>query len=130
MHHSNYTLGCKLAHLKLGMDMEPFDSPYDAVSHYQRRKEYGMGMGLFGAIVGGGLGAERGKRFGKVPMLVGATLGAGAGYLLGSKGTEAAYDWQHNVLQRAHARAQATTARLNNAEGYPSGVTAPYAIQQ
>jgi hypothetical protein len=124
MLHPNYNLGIKIAHMKLGM--EPFDSPYDAATHYQRRKEYGMSGGMLGAIAGGGLGAHYGKRFGHFATLVGGALGAGSGYLIGDKGTQAAYDWQHNVAQPARSHMRTTQARLNASAGWPSGVETPY----
>lgn len=127
MTNTHYDLGSKIAHIKLGL--EAFDSPYDAATHYRRRKEYGMGVGLLGAMAGGGLGAHYGKQHGVFPTLVGAALGAGAGYLVGDKGTQTAYDWQHNVSQPARSHFHTTQAQLNTASGFPSGVETPYAAR-
>lgn len=124
---NHYQFGQVNALIKLGL--APFDSPQDALEHHQRRKEYSMGAGLLGAIGGGALGGRWGHSRSQTMTGIGGALGAAAGYLLGSTAAEQAYDWQHNVIQPATSRYRSTSARLNDAGGFPSGVEPSYAAR-
>ena len=114
-----YTVGCRQALRKLGMDLE-FDNPEQAATHYGRRRVIGDVTGVAGTAGGGALGAIAGLRYAGAP---GAAAGAAAGALLGNKlvslPATTFYDTQHDVRQRTAKHYNQTRNLLNAAAGIP-----------
>jgi uncharacterized protein YcfJ len=119
MHDPYYTLGCREALLKLGMQLT-FSSPEQARQHYKTRGTIGDVAGFAGSLGGGLAGGALGAPGGPVGSIAGGLAGSAIGEKLLSFPATVGWDAVHDTRQRARSGYNKTLSRLNIAGGMPS----------
>lgn len=118
-----YELGTVGAFVKLGLSLE-FDTPEEAIKHYQSKSTIQKVTGLAGNVAGGIAGGT----LGSVGGLGGTIAGGVAGSALGEKAVGAVTglgkDVLHDIPKKTRSTYRGALTRLNTASGLPSGLAA------